>query len=92
MGMEYRITFTGGDTTQVDGFLRSLPSFVEFDEMRAVYRYKEDNNLGEMPSVEINVEDGGFYLCDYGASKNLIGIMVTKFVSRFGRVEIGDYE
>lgn len=91
MGKEYKLRFEH-QSENIGGLLRSLPFFAEFDEEWASYCYRTEDNMKTMPSVEIRIEDDGIYLCDYGASMHLFGSVVTEFVSRFGRVQIEDYE
>lgn len=92
MGTEYKVKLKYKDATQIDTFLRALPFFSAFEEQWKSYNYREENNLGKMPNAEIRIEDEGIYLCDYGMSRHLFGLMITNFVSRFGSLQIEDYE
>ncbi len=45
-----------------------------------------------MPIAGIRVEADGVYLCDYGMPMSLFGLLVARFVSYFGSVQIEDFE
>jgi hypothetical protein len=92
LGIEYRVIFNDKDVVQIDTFLRALPCFADFDKEWKTYNYREKGNTGKMPNAEIRIEDECLYFCDYGMSKHLFGLIITNFVSRFGRVQIEDYE
>jgi len=92
MGVEYRVRFKRRDVAALDAYLRSLPCFSEYDGEWRSYNYREQASTGNMPNAEIRVEDDGIYLCDYGMSRHLFGCVVTALVSRFGSVQIEDYE
>jgi len=90
MGQEYKVKFKY-QGPQLDSLLRTLPFFVAFDEERQVYCYRTEGNTGTMPSVEISVETDGVYLCDYGMFAQFFGIIIVRFVSHFGSVQIEDF-
>ncbi len=92
MSIEYKVIIEYKDTEPIDKFLRNLPCFTGFDKEWNSYNHREENNTGKMPNAEIKIEDEGVYLCDYGMSRQLFGLIVTNLISQFGRVQIEDYE
>ena len=92
MGREYKVRFDNPNTPSIDTFLRSLPCFAGFDESWKSYTYYEEDNMNDMPAAEISIEDEGIYLCDYGMSEHLFGLIVERLIAQFNRVHIEDYE
>jgi hypothetical protein len=100
MGVEYKIKIESNalweswslTRSNLDAELRSVPGFAEFEETFSSYYYREGDNRSKMPNAEIRIESDGLYLCDYGMSRSLFGLIVTDLISRYGSIQIMDYE
>lgn len=66
MGIEYSIRFARPSDAILDGAIRGLPYFCDYDERYQLYnlRLDRDDIRPGMPDAHAWIEPGGIYFCD----------------------------
>lgn len=68
MAIEYHIRFARSSDGELDGAIRSLPFFRNYDVRYQLYNFRldGDNSGPGMPDAHAKIEPDGVYFCDNG--------------------------
>jgi len=93
MSTEYAISFDSPDLVATANELRQLPSARELTSTPSTFELRANPSAEGMPDATVQAQPYGAYFCDHGGSgQEFLGLVVTRFVQKFGCVRVDDLE